>query len=220
MQQWRRVRVSACFFYFAFMEGIQFIQYLVIDDCTSKTNIVWTILGFLHICFQPLFSNLAMSGTDRNNRDGKIDYIWRFIIKLSFVTGVMMALRIILPMVYDGKNEFLEPCSDDTEGFCAPRTCTETGLYHLKWTFKLLTPNYAFPGISMHCINMFVVPVLMKQYLAAVVLFLTGPFIAMFFSATSGEQASIWCFFSIAETALTTLSQLYYLRKYAKESTK
>ncbi|WIA11961.1 hypothetical protein OEZ85_012043 [Tetradesmus obliquus] len=43
--------------YFAAMEGIQVLQYLVGNDCASKTNQLLLILGLLHIAFQPFVVN-------------------------------------------------------------------------------------------------------------------------------------------------------------------
>jgi len=133
----------------------------------------------------------------------------------------MMGLRMIIPWLVGGSNNsFLQMCTEENEGVCGPRTCTETGVYHLKWTFRMIKPSYAFPGVASHLVNMFVVPLLMGQYLTAIVLFVTGPGIAIFFEASSGERSSIWCFFSIAETAITIFSQLFYLRYQAKKDSK
>ena len=44
--------------YFALMEILQYFQYKVINECNNKYNKFLTILGEIHICFQPLFFNL------------------------------------------------------------------------------------------------------------------------------------------------------------------
>ncbi|WIA11968.1 hypothetical protein OEZ85_012050 [Tetradesmus obliquus] len=36
------------------MEGLQVLQYLVLDDCSSKANQLWIYLGLVHMAFQPL----------------------------------------------------------------------------------------------------------------------------------------------------------------------
>lgn len=207
MDSWRRIRISACFYFFAFMEGIQFIEYLVIDQCGSIINIAWTQLGYYHICFQPLFSNIAFSALDPKNVNKARETNWHYIFYLCTITGVLMALRMIIPGITDTRNQFMKICTEHIEGFCGQKTCSMTGNYHLKWTFKLLKPSYIFPSIASHFMNMFVTPVLMGQAIGSVVLFLSGPAIAAFFNATSGEQASIWCFFSIAEVCVTTTTQ-------------
>lgn len=217
MEQWRRIRISACFYFFAFMEGIQFIEYLVIDQCGNIINIVWTQLGYYHICFQPLFSNIAFSALDSKNTLRERDVNWKYIFYFCTVAGVLMALRMIIPGLTDQRNQFMRICTEQIEGFCGPKTCSMTGNYHLKWTFKLLKPSYVFPSIASHFMNMFVTPVLMGQTLGSVVLFLSGPAIAAFFKATSGEQASIWCFFSIMEVCVTVTTQYIVCKRGAQK---
>lgn len=220
MESWRRVRIAACFYFFAFMEGIQFIDYLVIDNCGSIVNIIWTQLGYYHICFQPLFSNIAFSALDPKNLNRQRETNWHYIFYLCLVTGTLMALRMIIPGITDTRNQFMKVCTEHIEGFCGPKTCSMTGNYHIKWSFKLLKPSYIFPSIASHFMNMFVTPILMGQAIGSVVLFLSGPFIAAFFNASSGEKASIWCFFSIAEVCVTATTQYIVCKRGAKKLTK
>jgi hypothetical protein len=227
LEKWQRRRVSYCFFYFAFMEGLQFFQYLVIDDCSSLANIILTALGWVHICWQPLFSNFAFSALDaKNNKEERKD-TWNFVLKFAFVAGFLMALRIVIPVFTEATEDsfMFKPCNEQIEGVCGEKTCTENGVYHLKWTFKMLKPAYVFPSISVHFLLMFVAPFLLGLRLESIVLFLTGPAIAVLFTkATDGEKASIWCFFSIAESFITIITtycackrQLKALEKAKKE---
>src|SRR4051812_37524971 len=43
--------------YFSLMELLQAFTYSVIDDCINPTNQIATLLGYLHITFQPFFIN-------------------------------------------------------------------------------------------------------------------------------------------------------------------
>jgi hypothetical protein len=45
--------------YFSGMEALQAFTYSVIDQCGAPQNQVATILGYLHIAFQPFFINAA-----------------------------------------------------------------------------------------------------------------------------------------------------------------
>lgn len=209
---WRAHRVAMTFFYFALMEGLQFVQYLVIDDCDNLVNNFMTQLGWYHICFQPLFSNLAFSALDPRNKDGKRK-TWNFVLMYCLVTGVLMALRMIIPLFYNHATSFFIPCEPDMEGVCGPRTCSYTGIYHLRWTFRMLRASYVFPSLSLHFLNMFIAPILMGQSFGSLVLFVTGPLIAVFFDVSDGERASIWCFFSIMETAITAATQYIACRR-------
>ena len=44
--------------YFALMEIIQFFQYKVINQCKNDYNKFLTVIGYIHICFQPFFINV------------------------------------------------------------------------------------------------------------------------------------------------------------------
>ena len=44
--------------YFALMEILQFFQYKVINQCNNDYNKFLTNIGYIHICFQPLFFNI------------------------------------------------------------------------------------------------------------------------------------------------------------------
>ena len=212
LENWQRWRVSYCFFYFAAMEGLQFLQYLVINDCKSSINIFLTILGWIHISWQPLFSNFAFSALDPLNHKAKREDTWKFVLKLSFVAGLCMALRIVFPYITTISNDnlILQPCVEEGEGLCAERSCTENGIYHLKWTFKMVRASYVFPGIAAHFLLMFVTPFLLGMRIEAIVLFLTGPAISILFTkASDGEHASIWCFFSIAESFITVFTAYF-----------
>ncbi|KAK8884516.1 hypothetical protein M9Y10_043629 [Tritrichomonas musculus] len=216
--KWRRVRISACFFWFAFMEFLQFVEYLFIDRCDNIHNQIWTALGWIHITFQPFFSNVAFSALDRRNvnREKTRNDTWTFIIRYSFVAGVLMTLRLIIPVVYE-KQPWFGMCDASIEGVCGPRTCSTTGLYHVKWDFKMLKPLYPFPGINLHFLNMFVAPALMGLTMGSIILFITGPLLAAFFPVRDGERSSIWCFFSIGESFITVFTQYLAIRNAEKK---
>ena len=226
MESWRRVRIAACFFYFATMEGLQFVQYLVLDQCTNKLNIFMTALGWFHICWQPLFSNIAMSAVDSNNLKKEREFTWGIIFKLCFVSGVLMASRMVFPLVLGGytNNDYFVMCTEEMEGVCPRpnemRTCAYQGNFHVGWTFNMLKPSYPFPNVATHLINMFILPFLMGCRINAIILFFTGPGISMWFPARDGERAAIWCFLSISETAITLFSQLYFLSRSHKNEEK
>ena len=56
----KRVYAAIGITYFSLMEILQFFQYQVIDDCTAYNERL-TLLGYLHICFQPFFVNVWQS---------------------------------------------------------------------------------------------------------------------------------------------------------------
>jgi hypothetical protein len=220
MERWRRLRIASMFFWFALMEFLQFIQYLVLNDCSNPVNIIWTTFGWIHIAFQPLFSNLAMSALSKDNLRKERDETWKFIFRYCLVGGALMSLRILIPLFFEpdpANKGILQQCTEDVEELCGARTCSTAGVYHIQWTFKMLKAGYAFPGIAFHFLMMFVAPILMGQVLGSIVLFLTGPGLSLLFAGVKdGERAAIWCFFSIAEAAVTVVAQYLGIRAAKK----
>jgi hypothetical protein len=133
-----------------------------------------------------------------------------------------MSARIVLPVFAnptDNTGSMLDLCTEPMEGICGPVTCSTTGVFHLQWSFKTIKPSYVFPNGSFHYIGMFVVPILMGQWVASIVLFLSGPGLALFFTGIkAGEWSAIWCFFSIAESLCTLIAQCVILRMTAGKS--
>lgn len=154
MASWRLHRIEACFAYFCLMELLQFIQYLVIDQRDNAVNTYSTALGYLHICFQPFFTNLIMSAIDRKNLDGSRESTWKSIFK--FLVAFLMTGRIIIPAIVspDVLNTYFESCYRDKDRLCAEKnswkTCSTTGIHHIRWNFKLLQRSYLFPNIGLH----------------------------------------------------------------------
>ena len=220
-ESWRKIRIAACFYWFAFMEFLQFVQYLVIDDCDNMVNIIWTALGWVHIAFQPFFSNFAFSALDRRNINGEKgrNDTWNFILGYSFIGGTLMTARLVIPAIFKNQT-LLAICQEESEGMCGPRTCSINGLYHVSWAFHMLNPLYPFPGIALHFINMFIAPVLMGITAGSIILFCTGPLLAAFFPVRDGERSAIWCYFSIAEAFITIISQYMAFRHGQKKAEK
>jgi hypothetical protein len=109
-----------------------------------------------------------------------------------------MNLRLIIPAIFPWVSEheagatlYLEPCTRADEGICGVDTCSAPGLWHIAWDFKLLKPSYPFPGIHWHFLGMFVASALLGQWIAAIVLFCSGPGISFLFEGVgAGERAS------------------------------
>jgi hypothetical protein len=216
IEHWRRLRIAWMFFWFALMELLQFIQYLVIGDCSNPINVFWTTFGWIHIAFQPFFSNLAMSALNAGNLRKERDETWKFIFRYCAVGGALMSLRILIPLFFDpdpASTGILQRCTEDVEELCGPSSCSTKGVFHIQWTFRMLKAGYPFPGIAFHFLTMFVAPILMGQTLGTIVLFLTGPGLSLLFAGVKdGERAAIWCFFSIAEAAAATATQYFAVR--------
>lgn len=181
--------------YLALMEIIQFFQYKVINQCNNEHNKFLTNLGYIHICFQPLFFNLWLFAFTK-----KPNFIF---IYMSFFAGLLLASRLF--SVDDD-----ELCDTNNEPLCGKRTCAVSGTLHIAWDVRLRAAGkyWITPSIGLHFF-MWAIPVLtifqMKPILATI---LTGPYAGFLLTSNKNEQPVIWCYTAIAQMIIT-----YYLIK-------
>jgi hypothetical protein len=186
--------------YFVAMELLQFFQYFWIDECDNKINQALTVVGFLHICFQPYFTHL-MNGAFSRSAETKAKF--ELVRRLAIVQGIWMFARFLLapetaPLEY-------------TEWLRGDKLCTLTGKYHLSWSLPLLAPTYFTPSNAIHCFMMFAPFLVMgpRYLLGGLVLFLTGPVLSALITPNLYEQAAIWCFMSISQiVALVVITNI------------
>jgi hypothetical protein len=180
--------------YFSLMEIIQYFQYQVIDQCDNKYNKILTYIGYLHICFQPLFFNIWL-----------FEFIKKpnfTIIYMSFIAGILLLSRIL----FVSNNEL---CDTNNEPLCGKITCSFSGEKHIAWNIKLRAPGkYWFsPSIGLHFF-MWVVPTItifqLKPFIAVL---LTGPYLG-FITNNIHEQPAIWCYSVLVQLFIT-----FYLLK-------
>jgi hypothetical protein len=179
--------------YFALMEILQFFQYGVINQCDNPTNQYLTDLGYLHICFQPLFVNLWLFAFTKTPN--------LLFVYMSFFAGLLLASRLLF--VKDR-----ELCDTKNEPICGPKTCSYSGEKHVAWNVRLRAPGkYWFtPSIGLHFF-MWVIPTLVTfQTKPLIALLLTGPYLGGLLTSNIHEQPAIWCYTSIAQMFVT-----YYL---------
>jgi hypothetical protein len=176
--------------YFALMEILQYFQYQVINQCKNKYNKFLTNLGYLHICFQPLFFNIWLFAFTALP-DFKFLY-------MSFLAGLLLLSRLFFV-----KND--ELCDGKNEPLCGTRTCAFSGTRHIAWNVRLRAPGkYWFtPSIGLHFF-MWVIPILtLFQLKPLLALLLTGPYLGFLLTSNIHEQPAIWCYTAIGQMILT-----------------
>lgn len=214
-------------FYFFTMELLQAIQYVFLATgldspiCDTLVNKVLTILGFLHICFQPwachiineALSTKPKQATSEEHRRKleKYQYQYAVIKRLCLIGGFLLFMR--WPMSYiSGWNNAVVP---NREWLRGTSVCTFKSqvMWHLGWSVPLADATYNIQGIGIHSFLMFApfFALYDKRGMAmqGLVLYLSGPFLASLFTSDMMEQASIWCFFSIAQITI----MLYLIRE-------
>ncbi len=208
-------------FFFFTMEFLQAVQYAYIASelgsptCDTLVNKILTIAGFIHICLQPYFCHLineALSGVpsksfteEHNAKLAKYRSQYVVIKRLCLMGGFLLFLRF--PMSYiPGWNTLGEVKS--TEWLRGQEVCTfkAQSMVHLGWSVPMADPTYNIMGAGIHSFLMFAPFFALYEkkgmVIQGLVLYLTGPFMASVISPNLMEQASIWCFFSIAQIAI------------------
>jgi len=184
--------------YFSIMEIIQFLQYRVIDQCTNDYNKFLTNLGYIHICFQPLFINIWLFAFTKNP-----NFLFLY---MAFFAGLLLATRILFVKDY-------ELC-DEKEPLCGKRTCSYSGKRHIAWNLRMRTPGkYWFtPSFGLHFFVWTIPALLSFQWKPILAMFLAWPYLPFIMNggiwSEIHEQPAIWCYTEIAQLILT-----YFLLK-------
>jgi len=200
---------SGVFFFFT-MEFLQVIQYLFIAPnfdspiCEETVNKVLTLLGFLHICMQPYFTHVINASLTKNEK-----YLDRYVVikRLCIIGGAMLFARHLISYIPGYSTmDFSKNYYESTEWLRGPKLCTFRGNLHLAWSVPMADPTYVIPGAAIHSFCMFAPFFALYEKKGMVIqgcfLFLFGPALAGLITPNLMEQASVWCFFSIAQIAI------------------
>jgi hypothetical protein len=212
-------------FYFFLMEFLQYFQYWYINDCDNQMNKILTFVGFAHICYQPYFTHVINSALTRSE---KVLHMYVPVLRLCLIGGTMLLFRSIIAMYMDPSwttehfakvdqidhatgQSTVEGLTTSKEWLRGEQLCTVRGKYHLAWIVPMADATYYVPAASIHSFLMFapffaIKPNMMIQ---GVFLWAAGPALAAYITPNLMEQASIWCFFSIAQIGI----MLYLIRE-------
>jgi len=185
--------------YFTAMEFLQFFQFFWVNDCNNVMNKVLTVMGVLHICFQPYFTHMSVGAfVSHPDKKAKVE----IVKQLCLIGGIWLFLRVPLATSADLN---ISPACPSTEWLRANDLCTYIGNYHLAWRAPMRRPSYFIPGPFIHFFLMFVPLPLLGLWKQGLFLLLTGPVLAAIITPNLHEQAAIWCFFSIMQVVLMLL---------------
>ena len=192
----KNINASLGIGYFALMEILQYFQYKVINQCNNKYNKLLTNIGYVHICFQPLFFNIWLYAFTEK-KDYKILY-------MSFLAGILLLSRL-----FNVKDD--ELCDTNNEPLCGYNTCSFSGKKHIAWNIRLRTPGKKWftPSIGLHFF-MWVIPILTNFELKPIIaLLITAPYFGLLLTDNIHEQPAIWCYTAIGQMILT----YYFINK-------
>ena len=110
------------FGFFTLMEILQAFTYLFIDDCASPANQVATLLGYLHIAFQPFFVNaFSLQFVPKPVRDKIAPWAYG----LCFAATIVMLIQLY-PFAWAGV------CTGGLP-LCGTQLCAASGNWHMAW---------------------------------------------------------------------------------------
>lgn len=170
--------------YFTLMEALQAYTYRVIDHCELPANQVATLLGYLHICFQPFFIN-AVSLYFIDKAVARKVAIPAYTI--CFAGAIMMLLKLY-PFPWAGH------CTPGVRPMCGTNICSFHGNWHIAWSLPVNTINDNF---SWYLLAGFIVPFLYGSWRFTLFHLFLGPVLARLTTTNLNEWPAIWCLLSI-----------------------
>lgn len=201
------VALWACLLYFALMELLQAVSYRVVGQCDSGLNQLLTLLGYLHITFQPFFINaVALHFLPAQAARKVAPWVY-----LACFIGAIGMLVQLYPFGWAGHCTTGRP-------LCGDILCTVSGEWHIAWLLPLngigngmTSSTYLGYGFLSYALNAFYLPALVGSWRFILFTYVAGPLLA---SATTGninEWPAIWCLFSIG---LLLVVMITPLRRY------
>ena len=197
--------------YFTSMEWLQAFTYQSIDHCSLASNQISTLLGYLHITFQPFFINaLTMHFIPKRISD-KIS-VW--VYGICFVSAITMIIQLF-PFDWAGH-------CDPARLLCGPKLCSVHGQWHIAWEVPSngifnSTAHTIVRGFPTYFIAAFAMPIVYGSWRMTTYHFLVGPTLAHFLSHNENERPAIWCLLSIGILILvvkTPVRRLMYVNSW------
>lgn len=190
--------------YFSLMEALQAGTYTVIDQCGLPLNQILTLLGSLHIVFQPFFVNaFSMHFIP----DAVYRQIRPFVYGGCFVGSVML-LTLLYPFEWTGI------CDIGHVPFCGEHLCSVSGNWHIAWQAPLNDMKWLYLG---YFVPVFGFPLLYGSWKFTLYHILVGPLLARLLTNNINEWPAVWCLLSIGLLLVvikTPIRQLLYSRQW------
>lgn len=190
--------------YFSLMEMLQAVTYTVIDQCGLPLNQILTLLGALHIAFQPFFLNaFSMHFIPKQVRTR----ISPIVYALCFLGSILMLIKLY-PFSWAGT------CNIGYEPFCGEHLCSVSGNWHIAWQAPLNNMPWANWG---YYIPVFVLPVIYGSWRFTLYHIIVGPTLARLLTDNINEWPAIWCLLSIGMLLVvikTPIRQVLYPQKW------
>ncbi|MFY9627513.1 MAG: DUF5765 domain-containing protein [Methylocystis sp.] len=177
--------------YFAMMEALQAYTYTVINQCQLPSNQIATVLGYLHIAFQPFFINAISLHFVPEKVAVRL---YKPVYAMCFVSSIIMLLQLY-PFEWAG---LCEP----GRALCAQRLCSVSGNWHIAWDVPAngignWTYEHHLTGYFSYGFVAFVMPLIYGSWRFTLYHFVMGPFMARMLTNNLNEAPAVWCLLSI-----------------------
>lgn len=190
--------------YFSLMELLQAFTYTVIDDCANPANQIATLLGYLHIVFQPFFANLiSLYFVPRPVREAIEPWVYAIV-----AAGAIIMLVSVYPFAW------AQSCHAGIEVFCGQRICSISGDWHIAWE---INRTVLAMGLMPYVLTTFLLPVLYGSWRMTLYHLVTGPGLAWLTTRNPNELAAVWCLYSIGLlliVAKTPIRRVLHVRNW------
>lgn len=190
-----------CLGYFTLMEMLQAYTYSVIGQCSDPSNQIATMLGYLHVTFQPFFINAVSMHFINQTVARKVA---PFVYTVCFAAAIMMILKLY-PFPWAGH------CSPG-RAMCGEELCSIHGTWHIAWELPINALNSKF---SWYLLAGFALPLLYGSWRFTLYHVLAGPALAYATTQNMNEWPAVWCLLSIGFMLIvvkTPVRKLLYVR--------
>jgi len=171
--------------YFALMELLQAFTYTVIDQCGEPLNRFLTLLGYLHIAFQPFFVNmLSLYFVPSAIRKR----VTPFVHICCIIGAIAMSAKLF-------QHPALGTCNLKVEPVCSSILCSTSGNWHIAWNLPL---NNLPMAIIVYLLVCAVLPMLYGSWKIVSWHMIFGPGLAIVMNTQNNEWPAVWCLLSIS----------------------
>lgn len=192
--------------YFAAMEFIQVAQHSIAapalgsPECGSGWNQALTMLGAMHIAFQPLALHFGFGGHYKRY----LPRSYPMLVRLVALGCVLDATMMLTSWSNNGNGLRGDYDWDKCGAYqwtAGNQLCTFKGDVHLGWSIPFPKPSYYYPG-PLHSFVFFapfVVAGSISHAFRGLLLFMTGPILAEYLTGwRRHESPSVWCYAFLA----------------------
>lgn len=198
--------------YFASMEALQAYTYTVINQCSLPSNQIATMLGYLHIAFQPFFINAISMHFMPQKVTARVQG-WAYAA--CFASAIFMLVQLY-PFNWAGH------CEPGRALCAATQLCSVSGNWHIAWDVPTNgIGNWAYAhhltGYFSYSLVAFIMPLIYGSWRFTLYHFIMGPFMARVLTNNMNEAPAVWCLLSIGFLLIvieTPVRKLLYVKNW------